>query len=67
MNTATNTAAPVSAPFQIFVQEGRSSVLASGTVYADRKAARAAIRALRAAGDTRKLFTFPCLPGTVSA
>jgi hypothetical protein len=65
MNTATNPA-PVSAPFQIFAKEGRSSALVSGKVYEDRKAARAAIRALRAAGDTRDLFTFPCLPGTVS-
>ena len=65
MKSATNSAA-VRSPFQVWVKEGRGSVLVDGKVYESRKEARAAIRALRAAGDTRKLSTFPCTPETVS-
>lgn len=65
MSNATNSAT-VRSPFQVWVKEGRGSVLVDGKVYESRKEARAAIRALRAAGDTRKLSTFPCTPETVS-
>lgn len=66
MSNAATAANTVRAPFQVWVKVGRGSELVSGKVYESRAEARAAIRALRAAGDTRKLSTFPCTPETVS-